>query len=220
MGDGRKVSDEDKAAVLAIERESSHPIARAIVSRLSEQELPVFKAEEFTVLPSKGISGVVNGSSYSLESDTVSQSSDISAIISTKILIRKDARVISEILLGDSLKEDAKFTVGELQKRGIEVSLLSGDKESSVRTAGERLGINSSNIYWEKTPEEKAEIISGSDNGLTVMIGDGLNDAPALTSADVGIAIQGSVEESLRVSDSYILNNDLYSVLGAYFAGG
>ena len=225
---------QDKAAVLAIERESAHPIARAVVGFLSDAQLPAPKVDEFRVIPSKGVEARIYGSTYSLLSESIEQHSDINAIISTKIVISKDREPISEIFLGDSLKEDAKYVVDELQQKGKNVFVLSGDRESSVRLTGERLGIPADMVFWEKTPEEKSEIIkeAGTQSGVrgqeltqtpnrhSMMIGDGLNDAPALTSADVGIAIQGSVEESMKVSDAYILNNDLFSVLELIKQGG
>jgi|GEM_PF-314308 len=257
---------QDKAAVLVIERESGHPVARAVVSFLSDEQLPAPKVDEFRVIPSKGVGARVNGSSYSLLSESIDQHSDINAIISTKIVISRDGEPISEIFLGDSLKEDAKYVVDELQHRGKNVFILSGDRESSVRLTGKKLGIPEGRLFWEKTPEEKSEIINiiketGAGHhkmqewgqtgarsaiggqelikgqtgarsaigrqeliqtpyGYSMMIGDGLNDAPALTSADAGIAIQGSVEESMKVSDAYILNNDLFSVLELINQGG
>lgn len=218
--DTGKLPLQDKAAVLAIERESSHPVARAVVGYLADQELPAFKVDEFKMVPSKGVQAQVNGSAYSLISESIDQRNDINAIISTKIVVSKDGEPISDILLGDSLKEDAKYVVDELQKNGKNVFILSGDRESSVELAGERLGVSGDNVFWEKTPEEKAHLISDTKSGLSMMIGDGLNDAAALTSADIGIAIQGSVEESMKVSDAYILNNDLFSVLELMNQGG
>jgi len=208
---------EDKAAVLAIERESGHPVARAVVNYLGDEGLPAHQVKDFRHIPSKGVEARVNGSAYTLTSaEGIDQHNDINAIISTKIVIRKDGEPVSEILLGDSLKEDAKYVVNELVARGITVFILSGDRESSVRLTGDKLGIPEDRIFWEMTPEEKSEILSGSDKSpgsYTMMIGDGLNDAGALTASDVGVAIQGSVEESMRVSDAYILNNDLFTVL-------
>ena len=236
---------EDKAAVLAIERESGHPVARAVVSYLGDKGLPAYQVKDFRHIPSKGVEARVNGSAYTLTSaEGVDQHNDINAIISTKIVIRKDGEPVSEILLGDSLKEDAKYVVNELKARGMKVFILSGDRESSVRLTGDKLGIPEDRIFWEMTPEQKSEIISSLDNMGTeasavydagadkirnmgtggsakhdpgankiMMIGDGLNDAGALTASDVGVAIQGSVEESMRVSDAYILNNDLFTVL-------
>ncbi len=207
------LTTQDKAVILAIERKSTHPVARAVVGFLGDQELPDLKVNKFRVVPSKGVEASVNGSSYSLISEGIDQHSDINAIISTKIVISEDGDPISEIFLGDSLKEDAKYVVDELEHRGKNVFVLSGDRESSVKLTGKRLGIAEDRVFWEKTPEEKARIISETKDGYSMMIGDGFNDAGALTSADVGIAIQGSVEESMKVSDAYILNNDLFSVL-------
>jgi Cu2+-exporting ATPase/Cu+-exporting ATPase len=94
---------------------------------------------------------------------------------------------------------------------GCNVFIVSGDKEENVRQVADRIHIPRENIFFGETPEGKSEIIARHSSSM--MIGDGLNDAPALASADVGVAIQGSVGESMKVSDAYILNNDLFTIL-------
>ncbi len=206
------LSQEDVAAILAIERQSNHPIARAIVSYLSDRMLILPDVRDFKHIYSKGIEAKVNGHIYRFESERdMNHKGDINKVITTRVLIYRDEEPISEVLLGDSLKEDAKYVIGELKARGLNVYILSGDKEESVKGVAERLSIPQENVFWEKTPEEKSGIIKS--NGNSMMVGDGLNDAGALSSAYIGVAIQGSVEESLKVSDVYVLNNDLFTIL-------
>ena len=210
--DTDKLPAPDRAAVLAIERESEHPVARAVVTYLSGEELDIPEVSGFRHLYSKGVEGRAGGHLYSLtvESDD-SRPNEINEIIATRIVIRKNGVPISEILLGDSLKEDAKFVVTELKRRGYSLYILSGDKESNVRQVSRKLQIPMDNVYSEVTPERKSEIVRA--RGRSMMIGDGLNDAGALSSSDVGVAIQGSVGESMKVSDAYILENDLFTIL-------
>jgi Cu2+-exporting ATPase/Cu+-exporting ATPase len=88
---------------------------------------------------------------------------------------------------------------------------VSGDNENNVKQTALKLGIEEEDIYWEKTPEEKSQIVKQAEHSM--MIGDGLNDTSAFSSSDVGVSVQGSVEESLKVSDAYILNNDLFNIV-------
>ncbi len=210
--DTDKLPATDRAAVLAIERESEHPVARAVVAYLSGEELDIPEVSGFRHLYSKGVEGRAGGHLYSLTAESdLSRPNEINEIIATRIVIRKDGVPLSEILLGDSLKEDAKFVVTELKRRGYSLYILSGDKESNVRQVARKLQIPMDNVYSEVTPERKSEIVRAC--GGSMMIGDGLNDAGALSSSEVGVAIQGSVGESMKVSDAYILENDLFTIL-------
>ena len=205
------LSDFDLSAILAIEKESGHPIARSIVSYLSDNNAKLPQVREFKQIYTKGIEAKVGIHSYEFISDKdIENSNDINEIITTKIVICRDTEVISEVFLGDSLKEDAKFVVNLLKETGYKVHILSGDIENNVKQTAQKLGISSEDVFWSKTPEEKSEILKNYKHSM--MIGDGLNDIAAFTSADVGLSVQGSVEESLKVSDAYILNNDLFSV--------
>ncbi|HSC36023.1 MAG TPA: heavy metal translocating P-type ATPase metal-binding domain-containing protein [Thermodesulfobacteriota bacterium] len=210
--DTDSLPEPDRRAVLAIERESEHPVARAIVTRLSCEEHDIPEVRGFRHLYSKGVEGRVGGHLYSLTAESgLSRPNEINEIIATRIVIRKDGEPVSEILLGDSLKEDAKFVVSELKRRGYSLYILSGDRESNVRQVAYKLELPLENAFSEVTPERKSEIVR--ERGRSMMIGDGLNDAGALSSSDVGVAIQGSVGESMKVSDAYILENDLFTIL-------
>ncbi|MEM7008417.1 MAG: heavy metal translocating P-type ATPase metal-binding domain-containing protein [Thermodesulfobacteriota bacterium] len=210
--DTAALSDYDLRAVLAIEKKSGHPIGRAIVSYLSEKNVMLPEVKDFKHIYTKGIEAKVGQHKYKFISDkNIAVANDINEIITTKILIYRDDAAISEVFLGDSLKEDAKYIVNLLKENDYKVHILSGDNELNVKQTALKLGVSDEDIFWSKTPEEKSQIIK--NNTHTMMIGDGLNDIAAFSSADVGLSVQGSVEESLKVSDAYILNNDLYTVL-------
>lgn len=210
--DSNLLSEYDKAAILAIEKKSSHPIARAIVAHLSDQKLTLPELTEFRHNYTKGIEAKVGHHFYEIFSDkNIHHTNEVNEIITTKTVINKDGQKISELFLGDSLKEDAKYVVNLLQDKGYRVHVLSGDNENNVKSAAHKLGISDDCINWSKSPEEKAQIIQHYQE--TLMVGDGLNDTAAFSSSDVGVSVQGSVEESLKVSDSYLLNNNLFNIV-------
>lgn len=217
--DTEKLSEYDLAAILAIEKESNHPIARAIVSHLGDKDLRLPEVINFKHIYTKGIEARVNDHIYEFTSDkNIKSSNDINEIITTKIIINKDGEAISAIFLGDSLKEDAKFVINLLNEKGFKLHILSGDNENNVKQTALKLGIAERDIYWEQTPEEKAQIVKNAERSM--MIGDGLNDTSAFSSSDVGVSVQGSVEESLKVSDAYILNNNLFNIVDLLEHGG
>ncbi len=206
------LSEYDKAAILAIERKSTHPIARAIVSHLSDQKVALPELTDFKHNYTKGIEAKVGPHFYEILSDKdIHHTNEVNEIITTKTVIKKDGQKISELFLGDSLKDDAKYVVNLLKNEGYKVHILSGDNENNVKSAAHKLGISDNGINWSKSPEEKAQIIQNYQE--TLMVGDGLNDTAAFSSSDVGVSVQGSVEESLKVSDSYLLNNNLFNLV-------
>ncbi len=207
-----ELSTSDKAAVLAIENKSSHPIARSITTFLSNEYLSLPNVQDYKYNYTKGIEARVNGHHYEIFSDNnINDSNEINEIITTRIIINKDGRNLSEIFLGDSLKSDAKYVVNFLKNKGYKVHVLSGDNRQNVTNTARKLGISENHIFWGKTPEQKEQIIKNSEH--TLMVGDGLNDTSAFSSADVGVSVQGSVEESLKVSDAYLLNNSLINIV-------
>jgi len=207
-----ELSTTDKAAILAIENKSSHPIARSITAFLSSENLSLPDVQNFKYNYTRGIEARVYGHPYEIISDAnFNDSNEINEIITTRIVINKEGKKLSEIFLGDSLKSDAKYVVNYLKDNGYKVHILSGDNEQNVTNTGRKLGISDNCVFWSKTPEEKEQIIKSSER--TLMVGDGLNDTSAFSSADVGVSVQGSVEESLKVSDAYLLNNSLINIV-------
>lgn len=210
--DVERLSTEDLAAVIAIEKRSNHPIARAIVEHLVEKKPELPEVENFQQIYSKGVAAEVGGHVYELMPDkNFGSNDDAGHIITNTISVFKDKKKISTILMGDQLKRDAGRVIGELKDRNYDVFIVSGDSRNNVEQVSERLLVPSENIYWQRTPEEKTSILK--EKGETMMIGDGFNDAGALSAADISVAVQGSVEQSLRVSDAYFLNNDLSTIL-------
>lgn len=209
--DTEKMTNDDLEAIFSIQKRSNHPIARSIINHFSNRRLILREVSDFSYLPARGISGVVNGNKYEFSpSGTRGFGSKDNADILAGISVYKNGKLLTDILLGDSIKQGGRELVNQLENEGYNVFILSGDREFNVKSVSHALGIHDDRIYWEKTPEEKREIITR--HGRSMMIGDGMNDAAAISASDIGVSIQGSLEESLKLSDIYLLHNNLSSV--------
>lgn len=202
---------EDIDAVVAIQKKSGHPIARSMVNYFSNWDIQMPEVREFQYIPAGGVSGIVNNDKYEIFSESCEDFFNSgSGQVVTRLSVFKNNRLITTLFLGDRIKSDAREVVKYLISEGYSVHIISGDKATSVQQTSDYLGIPDKNRFWEMTPEQKMEIV-GSSTG-SMVVGDGINDAGAISEADVGVSIQGCIEESLRLSDVYLLRNDLTSV--------
>ena len=142
---------------------------------------------------------------------------DTKGVVTRSVSIYKDSVKLSTIFLGEEIRSEALDLIDYLKSNGFEVFLLSGDKRNNVQRFGQKLSIPIENTYFEKYPEEKISIVRNSRNSM--FIGDGLNDAGAISASDIGIAVQGSADQSLRISDIYMLNNELSSLTKLFNLG-
>lgn len=197
-------SPADLAAIDAIESQSKHPVARAICLHLRTKELPQSPpATHIEETLGTGISGTVGNHIYRLESASAVQEDTPPHL--TLIDIMKDTHRIARIALSDALRADAKESIKFLQSQNITPIILSGDRPAVVSYWAQELGID--DARGALSPEDKATIVQKTPNSL--MIGDGANDALALSSAQVSAAVHGCLESSLAVSDCYFLTPGL-----------
>jgi len=215
--DKNRLSDSDISAILSMEANSEHPVARSIVDDLhTSGSFLQINCEPETVY-TKGIKADVAGHFYEIYSDDQKLQNDTDGIVTRSVSIYKDNVKLSTIFLGEEIKGDAKELIEFLKSNGFEIYLLSGDKRDNVERFAQGLSIPLENTYYEKYPEEKIDIVRKSRN--TIFIGDGLNDAGAMSASDISIAVQGSADQSLRISDVYLLNNEISSLKKLFSLG-
>ena len=196
-----------RGVITAIEERSNHPIARSLVDEL--KGLPQQKLILKTVSEEKGLgmrAEDVEGNHYFLGLGKANIDSDFN------ISLYKNQALLAQIEIDDDIKPQAADLITSLRKMGIIPVLLSGDKKSRCIKVAKAIGINE--IHSEKLPAEKLTVIDiYKKKGQTIMVGDGINDAPALTKADVGVSMNDSSQVAIQSAKVILLNTDLYSLV-------
>ena len=222
------VSEERLVGIAAaLEKASAHPLARAVVAAASERGISVPPVDAFTSRTGRGVVGRV-GSSDALvgnvrlfEEEGVDYSEageEIARFASegkTPLLVGADGRLLGVLAVADREKASAKAAVARLKRQGLRVAMLTGDREDSARAVASRLGIEE--VFARVLPADKAARIAElQSRGATVaMVGDGVNDAPALAQADVGIAIGAGSDIAVEASDVTLVGENLENVATA-----
>ncbi|KAJ6743350.1 ATP7 ISOFORM B [Salix viminalis] len=203
----------------AVEKTALHPIARAIVNKAESLKLTIPVTRGQLTEPGFGTLAEVDGSLVAVGSlDWKGMSS--SSYSKTVVYVGREGEgIIGAIAISDGLRHDAESTVIRLQQNGIKTVLLSGDREEAVATIANRVGIGSEYINASLTPRQKSKAISSlqAAGHRVAMVGDGINDAPSLALADVGIAIQNEAQENAAsdVASIVLLGNRLSQVVDA-----
>ena len=212
--------DEMLALVAAVERESEHPLARAIDAYADRLGLPIWSASEFLNVPGHGATATVQGrrvlvgnrrlmASENVElGDLAERRDELAASGRTAVLVAVDGRAVGVIALADAARETAAAAVAALHESGIEVVMLTGDNQATARRIAEQLGIDT--VIAEVLPGDKANKVAELQRaGKTVaMVGDGVNDAPALARADIGIAIGAGTDVAIETADIVLMRSD------------
>ena len=222
------IGDETEVLGLAasLEEASQHPLAQAIVKRASEAELELHTVENFQALHGKGVSGQINGKQVLLGNAKMLDGMDISSNYQEKLEeLEKEAKTVvylavdNEIkgllALQDVPKENAREAIAKLKKRGLRTVMLTGDNAGVAHAIAEQIGIEE--VIANVLPEEKAhEIHKLQKNGKLAFVGDGINDAPALSVADVGIAMGAGTDIAIESAGIVLTHNDLTGVVRAF----
>jgi Cu+-exporting ATPase len=196
-----------RGIIVAIEERSNHPIARSLVSEL--KSLPQKKVILKSAMEEKGLgmrAEDVEGNHYFLGLGKTNADSDFN------VSLYKNQVLLAQVEIEDEIKPQAESLISSLKKMGITPVLLSGDKQSRCIKVAKAIGITE--VHGEKLPGEKLTVIDVyKKKGETLMVGDGINDAPALTKADVGISMNDSSQVAIQSARVILLNTDLYSLV-------
>jgi Cu2+-exporting ATPase len=208
----------------ALEAKSEHPLAKAVTERAAGMDIP--EVAEFRALAGNGLSAVLGGQlleggsykyisqKYTIPQELEQSIRKLSEQGKTPLLFAKAGSFIGIIAVADTIKEDSSAAVKELKNMGISVFMLTGDNELTADAIGRQAGVDS--VIAGVLPEGKSQKISElKKQGKVIMVGDGINDAPALTSADTGIAIGAGADVAIDAADIVVMKNRLTDVTAA-----
>ena len=211
----------------SLEQGSEHPLAEAIVRAAHEQDIELPKALEFEAVTGKGVKGQVSGSSVALGNSKMMQTvgADISALLeqadslraegATAMFVAVDGVGAGIIAVSDPIKETTPEAIKNLHKAGLKVVMLTGDNETTARSVAEKLGIDK--VHADVLPEDKSRIVKElrAQGAIVAMAGDGVNDAPALAAAHVGIAMGTGTDVAMESAGVTLLKGDLNGIAEA-----
>jgi len=219
-------SDELLSLAYSLEKKSEHPLGRAIVKRAEELGLPLANSEGFKVYPGGGLSGVVGGEFIvggnadfvgkcaAIGREYEEAAERLSGEGKTPLFFAKGGKMLGIIAVADTIKEDSTAAIGELKNMGIRVVMLTGDNKRTADAIGRSVGVDE--VIADVKPDGKEAVIRRlAEEGRVAMVGDGINDAPALTRADVGIAIGAGTDVAIDAADVVLVNSRLSDVPAA-----
>ena len=210
----------------ALERKSEHPLARAVLERAKDLQMPEAEVSDFRALPGNGLSAVFEGAAlcggslkFIRTQAEVTESVRIQAERlaeegKTPLFFARDGKLIGMIAVADVMKEDSPQAIRELQNMGIHVVMLTGDNERTAKAIGKQAGVDE--VIAGVLPDGKESVIRElKARGKVAMVGDGINDAPALTRADIGIAIGAGTDIAIDAADVVLMKSRLSDVPAA-----
>ena len=224
------LSEEDVLRFAAsAERGSEHPLAEAIVAKASEENLDLHEPEAFENVPGHGISATVDGrrvlvgnrkllEDRDIHVNPVEEAlADLEAAGKTAMLVAVDGELAGVVATADTVKDSATEAVDTLSARGLDVWMITGDNERTARAVAADLGIDTDRVKAEVLPEDKAAAVEEiqADGHIAMMVGDGVNDAPALAAAHVGTAIGSGTDVAIEAADVTLMRDDPLDVVKA-----
>ena len=210
----------------AIEAKSEHPLAKAILQRAEADRIQTEEVTDFAALSGNGVEAVLDGKKLlggsmkfigekiGISEEIKKQAEKFAENGKTPLFFAEDERLLGVIAVADTMKDDSAQAVSELQEMGIRVVMLTGDNEKTARAIGEQAGVD--DVIAGVLPDGKESVIKDlQKQGKVIMVGDGINDAPALTSADIGIAIGAGSDVAIDAADVVLMKSSLRDVPAA-----
>ena len=210
----------------SLEKKSEHPLAKAIVEYGEEKNFTVSFVDNFKAVPGNGLTGTLNEEtliggnllfiekSLSISKELKHSAEQLASAGKTPLFFAKENRLLGMIAVADVIKEDSPQAIKELKAMGIHVVMLTGDNERTAKAIGEQAGVD--NVIAGVLPDGKESVIQAlGKKGKVAMVGDGINDAPALTRADVGIAIGAGTDVAMDAADVVLMKSKLADVPAA-----
>lgn len=201
----------------SLENKSEHPISKAICRKAQEMGIVPVTVSDFSVFPGNGLEGYIGekrllgGNASFIGSEDLEE---LSKLGKTPVFFSEDGLVLGAIALSDSLKEDSVSAIKTLKEAGLRVVMITGDNRNTAKAKAMEAGVTE--VFSEVKPGEKESIIAKlKEEGLVAMVGDGINDAPALTRADLGIAIGAGTDIAIDAADVVLSKNSLMDVANA-----
>lgn len=210
----------------ALENKSEHPLARAILEKAKEENAGIEEVTGFQALPGNGLTAILDGhtlyggnhtfisSKVSVDGDIQKKAEKLAEAGKTPLFFGNEDRLLGVIAVADVIKEDSPQAIKELQNMGIHVVMLTGDNERTAKAIGQQAGVDE--VIAGVLPEGKEQVIRKlKEKGKVAMVGDGINDAPALTRADMGIAIRAGTDVAIDAADVVLMKSRLSDVPAA-----
>ena len=214
------------SAAYALEKKSEHPLAHAITQRAEQERLTAFEVERFEALPGNGLTASLDGAELlggsfkfisgqiAVSDETAKRAEHLSEEGKTPLLFARGGALIGIIAVADVIKDDSPQAIEQMRNMGIHIVMLTGDNERTAKAIGAKSGVDE--VIAGVLPDGKESVIRRlKEKGKVIMVGDGVNDAPALTSADIGIAIGAGADVAIDAADVVLMKSRLSDVPAA-----
>lgn len=210
----------------SLESKSEHPLAKAVVQKAIDSNIKTLDTTDFKSLTGNGVSAKINGKTVvggsvkhissiaNIDENIIKQADDLATKGKTPLLFVMDNRLLGIIAVADVVKSDSPKAIKELQNMGIKVVMVTGDNEKTAQAIAKESGVDE--VIAGVLPDGKEKVVTQyKENGMVAMVGDGINDAPALTRADIGIAIGAGTDVAIDSADIVLMKSKLTDVSGA-----
>ncbi|MBE0478416.1 copper-translocating P-type ATPase [Candidatus Aerophobetes bacterium] len=210
----------------SVEKGSEHPLGQAIVNRARELQLRLDEPKSFQAITGMGVKGIINGAEVRVgkpelvdgakqEPKLQEKLNELQEQAKTAMVVTVDKKVVGVIAVADTLKEGTVEVVRELEQMGLKTIMLTGDNQKTAEAIAKEVGI--SKVYAEVMPDQKVEAVQRAQQeyGMVAMVGDGINDAPAITASNVGIAIGTGTDIAIEAGDIILVRGDISGVVAA-----